>query len=324
MASTGLLSDEIYIRPETADGHPECPERVIAITEALASLPPLPVIPPRLASFDEVALCHDPTYVKAVLDAIARGETELARGDVSVCTDSGQVALQAVGGVLNAVDAVITRQIDNAFCAVRPPGHHARPAAPMGFCLFNNVAIAARHAQRKHQLDRVAIVDWDVHHGNGTQEIFYSDDSVLFFSTHQSPWYPGTGAHSERGTGAGEGLTLNCPFPAGTGGIEIRQAFADVLFPALTRFRPDMIFISAGFDSREGDPLGQFRLHDEDFAFLTLQLLDFAHKHCDGRLISVLEGGYSISGLGHAVRAHVNTLRGQVDFRLANADFSNV
>lgn len=308
MAATGLLCDDIYIRHETADDHPESPERLIAIREALADFQPAKVLSPRTASREEVSLCHDPSYIESVLEAIARGERSLARDDVSVCEESGQVALQAVGGVLNAVDAVATRQVDNAFCAVRPPGHHARPAAPMGFCLFNNVAIAARYAQRHHGMERIAIIDWDVHHGNGTQEIFYRDRSVLFFSTHQSPWYPGTGLKDERGDGPGEGFTINCPFDAGAGGTEIRQAFAEALFPALRKFEPEMIFISAGFDSRIGDPLGQFRLKDEDFAFLTTQLLDFAAQSCDGKLLSVLEGGYSLSGLAAGVKTHVQTL----------------
>lgn len=310
MAATGLLCDDIYLRHETADDHPESPERLVAIREALADFQPASVISPRHALFEEISLCHDPVYIGAVLDAIARGERSLARDDVSVCAESGDVALQAVGGVLNAVDAVVARKVDNGFCAVRPPGHHARPAAPMGFCLFNNIAIAARYAQKHHGLKRIAIIDWDVHHGNGTQEIFYRDNSVLFFSTHQSPWYPGSGARDECGDGPGAGLTINCPFDAGAGGLEIRQAFAEALFPALRKFQPEMILISAGFDSRIGDPLGQFRLTDEDFAFLTTQLLDFAAHSCDGKLLSVLEGGYSIDGLAAAVKTHVRTLSG--------------
>jgi acetoin utilization deacetylase AcuC-like enzyme len=269
------------------------------------------VLPSRRAELAEVTLCHDPDYIEDVLKLIASGETDLAGGDVSVCKESGEVALHAVGGVIDSVDAVLTGQVQNAFCAVRPPGHHARPAAVMGFCIFNNIAIAARHAQKQHGVDRVAIVDWDVHHGNGTQEIFYSDGSVLFFSTHQWPWYPGTGHSSETGEGKGAGLTLNCPLPAGSGRKEIVVAFRERLLPALKNFCPELLLISAGFDSRAGDPLGQFLLTDGDFADLTDMLLDFAAAGaCKGRVVSLLEGGYNLAGLGKAVASHVSRLVG--------------
>ena len=202
----------------------------------------------------------------------------------------------------------MTGKHHNAFVAVRPPGHHATPDRGMGFCIFNNIAIAARYAQKHHQLDRVLIVDWDVHHGNGTQDAFYDDGSVLFFSTHQSPWYPGTGSANETGYADGEGKTINCPLPAGSGRKEILGAFEQTLAPAADEFKPDLVLISAGFDSRAGDPLGNFLLTDTDFADLTKLMLSIADRHCEGRLVSVLEGGYDLAGLGAAVRSHAQAL----------------
>ena len=310
MSKTALLLDDYLTRHVTELGHPECPERLVVIQKALEPFKDLVLLPSRRADLAEVSLCHEPSYVEGVLNLIAAGQTELAGGDVSVCPESGEVALHAVGGVIDTVDAVLGGRAKNAFCAVRPPGHHARPAAAMGFCLFNNVAIASRYAQKEHAVDRVAIIDWDVHHGNGTQEIFYSDDSVLFFSTHQWPWYPGTGHPSERGEGKGHGLTINCPLPAGSGREEFMDAFQTRLLPALNKYRPDLLIVSAGFDSRAGDPLGQLLLTDKDFADLTDLLLDFAAGACNGRLISVLEGGYNLVGLGKAVTSHVARLVG--------------
>jgi acetoin utilization deacetylase AcuC-like enzyme len=310
MAQTAILLDDLLMHHLTEDGHPERPERLIVIRKALEPFENVLVLPSRRAEFAEITLCHEPYYVESVLKLIASGETELAGGDVSVCEESGEVALHAAGGVIDVVDAVLTDRVQNAFCAVRPPGHHARPAAAMGFCIFNNIAIAARHAQRQHGVGRIAIIDWDVHHGNGTQEIFYSDGSVLFFSTHQWPWYPGTGHSSETGEGQGLGLTINCPLPAGSGRKEVFSAFRERLFPALENHRPELLLVSAGFDSRAGDPLGQFLLTDADFADLTDMLLDFANRACKGRIVSILEGGYNLSGLGKAAASHVARLVG--------------
>ncbi len=309
MPGTALLLDDLLTHHKTAEGHPECPERLTVIRQALNNGEGFVPISARRADLAEIALCHDPKYVESVLKLIESGEEDLAGGDVSVSAESGEVALHAAGGVIDATDAVLAGRVKNAFCAVRPPGHHARPAAAMGFCLFNNVAIAARHARKHHGLARVAIVDWDVHHGNGTQEIFYEDGSVLFFSTHQSPWYRGTGSRSVRGGGKACGLFLGVPLASGSGQREILRAFRERLLPALAKFRPELILISAGFDSKLGDPLGHFRLTDENFAEMTLLLMEAAAQFSGDRIVSVLEGGYNLEGLGSAVKAHVSQLQ---------------
>ena len=239
------------------------------------------------------------------------GSPFLSTGDTDITPNSWAVAVRAAGGVLNAVDMVLVGQAPNAFCAVRPPGHHASAARGMGFCLFNNVALAARYAQHRHGIGRILICDWDVHHGNGTQDIFYSDPSVFFFSTHQWPLYPGTGSANESGDGDGYGTTMNFPFPAGSGRKEILGAVEQSLMPAMKEFRPELVLISAGFDSRIGDLLGQFTLSDEDFADLTGDLMQIAEETAGGRIVSVLEGGYSLDGLATASAAHVNRLCGE-------------
>jgi acetoin utilization deacetylase AcuC-like enzyme len=308
---TALLLDPIYQQHDPGPGHPESVQRHVAITKALTEsglVAKTQAIHPRVATIDEIALCHDRGYIATAKEDVESGLEDLSTGDTSICPKSYNVAVNAVGGVLNAVDAVFTGKAKNAFCAVRPPGHHARPAQGMGFCFFNNIAIAARHAQKQHGAQKIAIVDWDVHHGNGTQDIFYEDGSVFFASTHQSPLYPFTGHADETGSGKGKGSTLNLPFPARTGMSDIGVAFTDRLLPSIDKFKPDLILISAGFDSRIDDPLGQFRLTDDDFVTLTKLLLESAATHCQNRLISVLEGGYNLKGLASAVTSHVGAL----------------
>jgi len=268
----------------------------------------LSVAAPRPATEDELLLVHTPQYLKLVRTETEAGRRTLSTGDTEVSSGSLSAALAAAGTVVSAVDAVVSGRARNAFCAVRPPGHHASQARGMGFCVFNNIAIGARYAARRHGVERILIADFDVHHGNGTQEVFWSDGSVLFFDTHQHPWYPGTGSPNETGEGKGRGLVVNRPFPAGAGRDEILGAFRTELVPAADRFKPQLVMISAGFDSRAGDPLGQFTLADADFAELTALLVEIARQHARGRVVSVLEGGYSLDGLARAVGAHVGRL----------------
>jgi acetoin utilization deacetylase AcuC-like enzyme len=291
---------------DTGPGHPEQRARFDAALRGLAG--PVHSVAARAATEDELALCHTRSYLQTASRDVLSGSHILSTGDTDICAGSYTAAVHATGTVLTAVDLVIGQAARNAFCVVRPPGHHATTERGMGFCLFNTVAVAARYAQQKYGVKRILIVDWDVHHGNGTQDIFYMDPSVLFFSTHQSPWYPGTGAAKETGEGPGEGLTINCPFPAGSGRDQILGAFQERLLPVAEDFRPELVLISAGFDSRGGDPLGNFLLTDQDFADLTMLMMEVADKHAHGRLVSVLEGGYSLSGLTNAVRAHTGCL----------------
>lgn len=306
---TGLAADPVAKKHQPGQGHPESVERFDAALKAVADLK-VSLIDPRRATEDEIALVHSRRYVRTAKGEIEHGFGELSTGDTHVGPQSFDAALHATGAVLNAVDLVAHGEARNAFCIVRPPGHHATPDRGMGFCIFNSIAVAARYAQVRHGVKRVLILDWDVHHGNGTQDIFYADGSVLFFSTHQYPWYPGTGSAGEIGYAEGEGKTINCPFPAGAGRNEILGAFQNRLIPAADEFQPELILISAGFDSRIDDPLGQFRLTDPDFADLTEVVLEIAEKHAAGRVISVLEGGYNLTGLTSSVRAHVRALMG--------------
>jgi acetoin utilization deacetylase AcuC-like enzyme len=315
MHRTGLLADARVKKHDPGPGHPEQPARFSAIMNRLDSTGlsrDLVRLPARLAADDELALAHTRAYLALVEAEVTAGRRHLSTGDTDISPESAATARLAAGSVLSAVDAVFSGEVQNAFCVVRPPGHHASAAVGMGFCLFNNIAVAARYALHKHSAERILIVDWDVHHGNGTQDIFYRDGNVLFFSTHQSPWYPGTGASNETGEGMGAGKTINCPFPAGSGQAEIAGAFKEVLLPAANIFQADLLLISAGFDSRIGDPLGQFRLTDADFRELSGMLLDIAAKFCSGRLVSVLEGGYNLEGLALAAEAHVRALTGEV------------
>ena len=308
---TAILADPIYREHLTGRQHPERPERFDAVLQSLEKagfLERAASIQPRAVTENEMLLCHTRRYLRVAQQEIEAGYPSLSTGDTDITPTSWEVACQAAGGVLNAVDAVLTGAVRNAFCVVRPPGHHATSNRGMGFCILNNVAIAARYAQKTHAVERVLIVDWDVHHGNGTQDIFYSDPTVFYFSTHQWPLYPGTGRADETGAGAAEGTTLNFPFPVGSGRQEILGAVEQALVPAADHFRPDLVLISAGFDSRAGDLLGGFTLTDPDFSDLTRAVMQIAAKHAGARVVSLLEGGYTLSGLASAAAAHVQAL----------------
>ena len=306
-----FIADPFCKRHDPGPGHPEQTARFDAVLDGLknaALLEKMLRIEPRAVNREDLQLAHDLAYLRLAEEEIHQGRSDLSTGDTSVSEESWEAALRASGSALAAVDAVLAGKATRAFCLVRPPGHHASAARGMGFCVLNNIALAARHAQRRHGIARVLIVDWDVHHGNGTQDIFYDDPTVFFFSTHQSPWYPGTGRAEEIGAGAGRGTTLNVPLPAGSGRAEIFAAFEQKLRPAAEKFQPELVLISAGFDSRIDDPLGRFRLTDDDFADLTRTVCGLAASHGKGRVISLLEGGYNLRGLASAAAAHVRAL----------------
>jgi acetoin utilization deacetylase AcuC-like enzyme len=306
------LYDDVYLEHNTSSWHPESPDRLTAINDAVMKAVwyrDLIRLESTLASLETLTLVHDPRYLQLVENECKTGNMMLSTGDTTICPSSYDIALKAAGGVLAAVDAVFAKKTQTAFCAVRPPGHHASANRGMGFCIFNNIAVAARYAQKKYHVERVLIADWDVHHGNGTQEIFYHDDSVFFMSTHQFPWYPCTGKYDQTGEGKGKGFTMNRPFPAGAGNNEIVAAFKDEFLTAAKDFKPDFTLISAGFDSRLHDPLGRFRITDDGFRQLTKITMEIADIAGEGRLVSILEGGYDLQGLASVVVAHMDELR---------------
>ena len=309
---TALCHHPIYTEHNTGPGHPETSSRYEVVMDALRSdtafWETLVEITPEKASKGLVLAAHSSQHYKRVENAFETGHDRLD-ADTVVSMRSFDAALFAAGGAIAGVDAVMQGGADNAFVAVRPPGHHATGEHPMGFCLFNNVAVAARYAQNNYkEIERVAVIDWDVHHGNGTQGIFYDDPSVHFFSMHQYPWYPGTGAKGETGFGRGLGKTLNIPVKANTAAAEQTRMFEGALEDISRNFRPDLIFISAGFDGHLSDPLGQLKLEDEDFRSMTKTVLQWAGDACEGRVVSCLEGGYNLETLGVTVKEHVSVL----------------
>lgn len=306
--TTLYLHHPIFLEHYLPSGHPECPERLLAIADAL-SAPRFDALERQLApavDLDVVTLAHARQYVDLMSNNVPAEGLLRLDPDTFMSPKSLDAALHAVGAVCHAVEQVMIGRMANAFCAVRPPGHHAESRRAMGFCLFNNAVIGARRAQQAHGAERVAIIDWDVHHGNGTQEIVWSDPTILYASTHQMPLYPGTGAADE--TGAGN--IFNAPMAPGSGREEFQSAFTGKILPAMSAFRPDLIIISAGFDAHRSDPLAAINLSEEDFAWATKEVMAVAGRHCGGRIVSVLEGGYDLEALSASVAAHVASLMG--------------
>jgi acetoin utilization deacetylase AcuC-like enzyme len=308
--TTALIYDDAFENHRTGH-HPENPARFKAILSALEAdeslWGKLNKFAPVAATDEDITRCHSEQLIEHLGSLCERG-APFVDLDTVICPQSFKVARLAAGAAIAAVDQVFDGKAQNAFALVRPPGHHATPNRAMGFCLFNNAAIAARYAQAKRGAERVLIIDWDVHHGNGTQDIFYKDPSVFYFSTHQYPYYPGTGAANERGLDNAEGSTLNIPLREGTAARVHREAFTDALQAIEKKFPPDLIIISAGFDSRRGDPLGGLMLEDSDFREMTKEVMDMADRHASARVVSALEGGYNLDTLGETVRTHIAAL----------------
>ncbi|MGL4974227.1 MAG: histone deacetylase family protein [Bosea sp. (in: a-proteobacteria)] len=307
--TTLLLSHAACLDHDVGRGHPERPDRIRAIEAALAG-PEFAALlreDAPLGTPDQALSCHTPAHVAGIVAASPSEGLAQLDADTAMTPGTLAAALHAVGGAVAAVDAVVARRATNAFSMTRPPGHHAERDKAMGFCFFNSAAIAARHAQRAHGATRIAIIDWDVHHGNGTQDIFWDDASVLYASTHEAPLYPGTGETSERGS---HGNIVNAPLRAGDDGVQFREAFEAMVLPGLKAFAPDLLIISAGFDAHWRDPLANINLTEEDFVWATEALMELAARGCQSRVVSVLEGGYDLKGLSSSAAAHVRTLMG--------------
>jgi acetoin utilization deacetylase AcuC-like enzyme len=299
---TAIIWSDVYQDHDTGS-HPESPQRIAALKRALTGAGVFDshaVLDPQPARLEQVLAVHAPQLIDLIQRAARQGGAWLDP-DTYVSADSYDVALLAAGGACLAVDVVMRGDAPRAFAMVRPPGHHAEPQRAMGFCLFNNIAIAAEHALNGHALERVAIVDWDVHHGNGTQAAFWRDPRVLFISSHQYPFYPGTGASAERGEGAGEGFTVNIPLPAGSGDDIYERVFSEIVVPSLRAFGPQLLLVSAGFDAHADDPLAMMRMTTVGFGRLATMLRDAADELCDSRMVLVLEGGYNLRALGESV-----------------------
>ena len=318
MSSLALIKDDRYLAHDPGDGHPESPDRLRVIHGLIErEFSGLPLIPPRLATQGELALVHDPFYIQTVADTAGRAHSQLDP-DTGLSARSYEIACLAAGGLLQGVDSLLRtpnsklRTPYSIFAFVRPPGHHAEPERGMGFCLFNNVAIAAAYAKEQYGLKRILIVDWDLHHGNGTQRAFFDDPGVLFFSSHQYPYYPGSGGVHEVGSGKGEGYTVNAPFPPGFGDAEYVSVYTKILAPIALEYKPELVLVSAGFDPYVKDPLGGMKLTGEGFGALAGIVQNIARQACDGKVLMTLEGGYNPEGLRNGVRAVLQTLAGRL------------
>jgi acetoin utilization deacetylase AcuC-like enzyme len=323
MANSGIIVDRAYLKHEPGEFHPERPERIGVLLDLAEQLDreKFQLIAPRAANRSEIELCHSADYVTLV-EATSKTNQYALDGDTITCRDSFGVGLLAVGGFLRLLDAIAAAESANGFALVRPPGHHATRNRAMGFCLFNTIAIGARYLKRAHGAKRVLIMDWDVHHGNGTQEAFYNDPSVLFISTHQFPYYPGTGAMDEIGANGGEGYTVNIPLPAGCADAEYLQVFEEIVRPTANKFKPDWILVSAGFDPHRRDPLGGMNVTEEGFGAMAQMLLRLADRHAGGKIAFLLEGGYDLAALNNSVAAVLNALQQKAhkDFPAAKSD----
>ena len=328
MSSLAIIKDDRYLEHNAGDHHPESPNRLRVIHDLIAKeFGSLPLIQPRLATEDELAAVHDPFYIQAIANTEGQAFSRLD-ADTGLSARTYEIARLAAGGLLNAVDALFgkpplpsreragvrgnsaTGNPNSVFAFVRPPGHHAEPQRGMGFCIFNNIAVAAEYAIEKHGLRRILIVDWDLHHGNGTQRSFYDRRDVLFFSSHQFPYYPGTGDFDEVGSGKGEGFTVNAPFPAGFGDAEYLAVYDRILRPIAQEYKPELVLVSAGFDPYIKDPLGSMQVTGQGFGTLAALVRDIAEKTCDGKVLITLEGGYNPDGLREGVREVLKAFQG--------------
>lgn len=315
MRKTGFLYDERFLLHKTGPGHPECPERLVVIYEALkeaqllSRLIPIPAKPAKIKWVEKI---HSPRHVFRVEEASLLDLGELDHPDNQLCPETFDTAILSIGGILNAIDLLMNRKIDNAFCAVRPPGHHAEPNRALGFCYFNNVAIAAKYLQIEWQVERIAIIDIDVHHGNGTQRAFEEDPGVFYYSIHEHPSfsYPGTGREFEKGSGSGYGTILNSTVLPGQGDDEYKRKFQRDLLPAIDAYRPQAVLVSAGFDAHYEDDMSEIKLSSDGYNWITRKILEIADQYSQGRLISVLEGGYCLKVLPELVREHIRVLMG--------------